>query len=112
VQTTALSYLHSDLYLTKASVMPNLNLDHSLDSLIELADSYSPTQKIKVFAGYAGWAPGQLDDEMRRKAWLTHPASLDLIFYDKPELLWREILRQKGFQYKLLAESPEDLSLN
>lgn len=112
VQTTALSVLHSDIFLPKASVMPNLNLEHSLDSLIELGDSFSPTQKIKVFAGYAGWSPGQLDDEMRRKAWLTHPATLDLVFTADPAALWANILRQKGGAYRLLAQTPEDLSWN
>jgi putative transcriptional regulator len=80
--------------------------------LIELAQSSSPTQKVKVFAGYAGWSPGQLDDEMRRKAWLTHPATLDLIFTPEPENLWKTILRAKGPEYRLLSETPEDLSWN
>jgi putative transcriptional regulator len=112
VQSTAFSFLHSDIFLAKASVMPNLNIDHSLDSLVELGESFSPTQKIKVFAGYAGWSAGQLDDEMRRKAWLTHPASLDLVFSLQPEKLWAALLRQKGDEYRLLAESPEDLARN
>lgn len=112
VQTNALSYLHSDIFLPHASVMPNLELGHSLDALVELAQSNSPTQKVKVFAGYAGWSPGQLDDEMRRKAWLTHPATLELVFSDEPEKLWATILRCKGPEYRLLAETPEDLSWN
>jgi putative AlgH/UPF0301 family transcriptional regulator len=49
---------------------------------------------------------------MKRKAWLTHPASLELVFDSPPEQLWQEILRRKGWQYKILAQSPEDLSLN
>ena len=52
--------------------MPNLRLGHSLDSLMEVGESLSPTRKIKIFAGYAGWSPGQLEDEMKCKAWLTH----------------------------------------
>ncbi len=112
VQTNALSYLHSDIFLPNASVMPYLDLGHSLDTLIELAQSNSPTQKVKVFAGYAGWSPGQLDDEMRRKAWLTHPASLELVFTEEPEKLWQTILRAKGPEYRLLSETPEDLSWN
>lgn len=112
VQTNALSFLHTDIFLAQANVMPNLNLDHSLDALVELGDSFSPTQKVKIFAGYAGWSPGQLDDEMRRKAWLVHPASLDLIFSPEPAELWRQVLRNKGNRYHLLAESPEDPSLN
>lgn len=112
VQSNALSFLHSDLFMPKAMVMDNLNLEHSLDALVELGESFSPTRRLKVFAGYAGWSPGQLDDEMRRQAWLTHPASLDLIFTPAPEQLWAMILRLKGWKYRLLAETPEDISHN
>ncbi len=112
VQPSAMSYLHSDDYLPETNVMPNLNLGHSLDDLITIGDSYSPTQRLRVFAGYAGWSPGQLEDEMRRQSWLTHPASLDLIFHTEPEKLWQVILAQKGWRYRLLADSPEDLSVN
>lgn len=112
VQPTALSYLHTDAFLPDANVMPNLSLGHSLDDLIELGESFSPTRKIKVFAGYAGWSAGQLEDEIRRQAWLIHPATLDLVFDSDTERLWQRILRQKGWRYRLLAEMPEDPSLN
>jgi len=112
VQPQALSFLHHDAYLPDANVMPNLNVGHSLDTLIEVADSYSPTQRLKVFAGYAGWSPGQLDDEMTRDTWMTHPASLELIFHSEPEALWQLILREKGWKYRLIAEAPEDPSWN
>jgi putative transcriptional regulator len=112
VQPQALSYLHSDTYLPDANVMPNLNLDHSIDELIELADSFSSTQRVKVFAGYAGWSPGQLDDEMKRNTWLTHPASLDLVFDTPAGDLWPLILKKKGWKYRLIAQQPEDLSAN
>ena len=112
VQPQALSYLHADEFLPDANVMANLSLGHSLDELQDLSDSFSITQKLRVFAGYAGWSPGQLDDEMRRDTWLTHTASLDLVFYPEPGTLWRHILLQKGVNYRLLAESPEDPSVN
>src|ERR1051326_6161374 len=99
VQPQALSFLHNEVYLPEANVIENLNLGHSLDSLLEIADSYSTTQRVKIFAGYAGWSPGQLDDEMKRDTWMTHPASLDLIFYPQPNELWPFILRQKGWRY-------------
>lgn len=92
--------------------MANLNLGHSLDELQDLSAAFSTTQKLRIFAGYAGWSPGQLDDEMRRDTWLTHPASLDLVFHPEPESLWRFILRQKGWEYRLLADAPEDPSAN
>jgi len=112
VQPAALSFLHSDDYLPEANVMPNLNLLHSLDDLVELGGSFSATQKLKVFAGYSGWSPGQLEDEMKRKAWLTFPATLDLVFNTDPKELWPAILRQKGPKYRLLAQMPDDLSQN
>ena len=112
VQPQALSFLHNETYLPEANVMPNLNLGHSLDSLLDIAESYSATQRVKIFAGYAGWSPGQLDDEMKRDTWMTHPASLELIFHPKPGELWHLILREKGWKYKLISEAPEDPSWN
>ena len=53
-----------------------------------------------------------LDQEMARKDWLIHPASIDLVFHPKPGQLWKEILRQKDDKSRLLAESPDDLSWN
>ena len=67
---------------------------------------------LRAFLGYAGWTAGQLDNEMARQDWLTHPASVDLIFDTDPAALWKSILRQKDYKSRLLADSPEDLSWN
>lgn len=112
VQPTALSFLHSDSFLVDANVMPNLSLGHSLDTLMDMGESFSATRKIKLFAGYAGWGPGQLEDEMKRKAWLTHPATLDLVFGGDTSQLWQSILSKKGWQYRILSQGPDDLSRN
>ena len=112
VQPTALSFLHSDTFIPDATVIPNLTLGHSLDELVDLGESFSDTRKVKMFAGYAGWSPGQLEDEMKREAWLTHPASIELVFDADPAQLWKKILGSMGWKYKLLAEMPEDLSQN
>jgi putative transcriptional regulator len=124
VQPSALSFLHSEALVNDASalpsfslggdgtVIPNLTLGHSLDELMDIGDSVSGTRKVKLFASYAGWSPGQLEDEMKRKAWLTHPASLDLVFDTDPAQLWQKILREKGWKYRLLSQMPEDPSLN
>jgi len=112
VQPQALSFLHNDNYLPEANVLTNLSLGHSLDSLVELSESFSPTQKLKIFAGYAGWSPGQLEDEMKRDTWMVHPASVDLVFHPNPTQLWPLILKDKGWKYRLIAEGPEDPSWN
>jgi putative transcriptional regulator len=122
VQPTALSFLHSDNFIPDAdisisdadgNVFPNLNLGHSLDDLVEIGESFSTSKKVKMFAGYAGWSPGQLENEMKRKSWLTFPASIELVFETPPDQLWQKILRSKGgWRNKLLSQMPDDLSLN
>src|ERR1017187_6334554 len=113
VQPTALSFLHSDNFIPDANVFPNLNLGHSLDDLLEIGESFSAVKKVKLFAGYASWSPGQLEDEIKRKSWLMVPASLELVFETPPEALWRKIIKSKGgWKNKLLAQMPDDLSLN
>ncbi|HVZ16302.1 MAG TPA: YqgE/AlgH family protein [Terriglobales bacterium] len=112
VQPSALSYLHSDGFLPQANVMPNLNLGHSLDALVDIGESFSAGKKVRLFAGYSGWSPGQLEDEIKRKAWLIYPASLELVFDTPPDDLWPNILRQMGWKYRLLSQMPDDLSSN
>lgn len=113
VQPSALSFLHSDGFLPEANVIPDLSLGHSVEDLADLGESFSATRKFKVFAGYAGWAPGQLEGELKRKAWLTFPASLELVFDTPADQLWKAILRRKGgWRNKLLAEAPDDPLLN
>jgi putative transcriptional regulator len=112
VQPQAFSYLHSDSFIPDGSVMLNLNIGHSLDELMEISEPPSATRQIKLFAGYAGWTAGQLEREMARHDWLTHPASMELIFSEHPEELWKNIVRQKGFNGLLAAASPDDPSWN
>jgi putative transcriptional regulator len=113
VQPTALSFLHADNFIPDANVFPNLSLGHSLDELVEVGESFSVSKKVKMFAGYAGWSAGQLENEMKRKSWLTFPASLELVFETPPDQLWQKILKSKGgWKNKLLSQMPDDLSLN
>jgi putative transcriptional regulator len=112
VQPGALSYLHADDYLPSAKVIANLDYGHSVDDLSEIGASLSSTKRVRLFAGYAGWSPGQLEDEMKRKAWLTHPASVDLVFSTDPAEMWQRILRGKGGFFKMLSSMPDDLSVN
>lgn len=112
VQPGALSYLHTDDYLPEANVIPNVNVDHSLENLLALGDNYSKTQKLRIFAGYSGWSPGQLEDEMKRDSWLVQPATIDLVFNTDPAELWKKIISQMGPQYRILSDAPDDLSWN
>jgi putative transcriptional regulator len=67
-------------------------------------------RRVRVYAGYAGWGPGQLDGELEQEAWLVLPARPEDPFEDGD--MWSEALRRKGGGYKLLATMPADPSLN
>jgi putative transcriptional regulator len=67
---------------------------------------------LRAFLGYAGWTGGQLDNEMKQNTWVISPLVADLLD-DKPdERLWRDLLGQINHEWKLLANEPEDPSLN
>jgi putative transcriptional regulator len=78
----------------------------------ELADVIDGAGSVRVFAGYAGWGPGQLDDELGRDDWIVVPAEASDVFSEEPETLWGTVLERKGGQYALLARMPEDPSQN
>jgi putative transcriptional regulator len=68
--------------------------------------------RARVFAGYAGWGPGQLEAELAREDWIVEPALDGDVFTDEPETLWSSVLERKGGQYRLLARMPVDPSVN
>jgi putative transcriptional regulator len=70
------------------------------------------TRRARVFAGYAGWSPGQLEAELEEEAWLVEPADgLDL-FPDPGSDLFASVLRRKGGVYRILALMPLDPRVN
>jgi putative transcriptional regulator len=67
-------------------------------------------RRMRVYAGYAGWAPGQLDGEVEAGGWIVEPADPEDPFV--PGDLWAWALQRKGGGYSLLATMPADPSLN
>jgi len=68
--------------------------------------------EIRFFLGYSGWSPGQLQEEIDNKIWIVNNTATDLLFDLNQDSLWREILKQMGGKYKVLANYPIDPSLN
>lgn len=67
-------------------------------------------RRLRVYAGYAGWAPGQLDGEIDEEAWIVVDANAGDPFDDGD--LWSGALERKGGRYRLLATMPSDPSQN
>jgi putative transcriptional regulator len=69
-------------------------------------------EKLRIFAGYAGWGPGQLEAELSAGAWWAVDATDHDIFSQKPGDLWKQVLRRQGGQLALVSAYPDDPSLN
>ena len=78
----------------------------------DMAELSGRTRRARVFAGHAGWGPGQLDAELEEGSWIVEDALPDEVFTEEPDDLWGAVLERKGGAYALLARMPEDPSLN
>jgi putative transcriptional regulator len=79
---------------------------------IDDATSVGELARTRVFAGYAGWGPGQLESELEESAWIVEPAEPADVFTLDPDDLWSAVLRRKGGPFTLLATMPLDPSVN
>jgi putative transcriptional regulator len=69
-------------------------------------------RRLRVFAGHAGWAPGQLEDELAEGAWWVLRGGPDDLFSDEPASMWRRVLRRQSPPLNLVSTYPPDPSLN
>jgi putative transcriptional regulator len=67
---------------------------------------------IKFFAGYSGWDPNQLKQELKHHTWLLYECSKRLAFTEDPQQLWGTVLKTMGSDYAIMANFPVDPSLN
>src|ERR1043166_3304542 len=89
-----------------------LKLSHNvgIDEAHELAGEHPGS--IRAFVGYAGWSAGQLEAEMKQKAWILQQPTREALTFDRLPKLWFEIMRGLGPWYKMLSAAPDDPSLN
>lgn len=78
--------------------------------LVDPDDPEAEVRRLRVYAGHAGWAPGQLDGELEAGAWIVVDPDPDDPFCD--EDAWPRVLRRQGGAYKFLSTMPENPSLN
>jgi putative transcriptional regulator len=83
-----------------------VDLDADADVLVRAV------RRLRVFAGYAGWAAGQLEGEIAEGAWYVVESLPDDVFAPAPETLWRHVLRRQGWPLAAVATCPADPTLN
>jgi putative transcriptional regulator len=79
---------------------------------VDLEELAAAVRRGRVYAGYSGWGPGQLEAEMEIDSWIVEPPLPKELFPDDPMTLWSDVLARKGGQYALIARMPSDPSQN
>jgi len=67
---------------------------------------------LRIFAGYAGWGPGQLENELTEGAWYVVESEPGDVSSPDPGRLWRSVLRRQRSELAMVATYPDDPSLN
>lgn len=65
----------------------------SKEALAEMLKKRGSHNEVRVYAGYTGWAPGQLEHEIRRGDWVVSHADADMIFSEDPDKIWPQIFK-------------------
>ncbi|MFN8626262.1 MAG: YqgE/AlgH family protein [Candidatus Binatia bacterium] len=73
-------------------IFDNVHVSSSMQVLREVARGAGKTVRLRAYAGYAGWGPGQLDHEIERGDWLIAPADATSIFDTKPADVWSKLV--------------------
>jgi putative transcriptional regulator len=81
-----------------------------LDAPVEIMAA--AVSSLRIFAGYAGWSAGQLEEEIADGAWYVVDAEPTDPFHLDPAGLWSEVLRRQGGQLAMLATMPAEPGLN
>lgn len=115
VEKNMLHFLH-----TKGSLIPNsISLGRGVfwggdfNTAIQLLKSGELLEKdLRIFVGYSGWGPGQLEKEFKKDSWIPAFTDVSNIFESSSKELWRQVLRSMGGNYKVMSNYPTDPRLN
>lgn len=115
VQTDSLHFIHQYPRLIPGSreIKKGIWWGGDFSTVINLLkeDALEPA-RLRFFVGYAGWEPGQLQEELHQNSWLTATAQSSLVFHKKPQEIWNETLKSMGNDYAMMINFPIDPQLN
>jgi putative transcriptional regulator len=97
--------LHSSDFFIKDSTLPiddEISLTATLDILKAIATGSGPKRAILAL-GYAGWGPGQLENELQHNGWLHCPADPDLVFGKDVDSKYERALKKLGIELAMLS---------
>jgi putative transcriptional regulator len=75
-------------------VLRDVYIISDIEYIEKLLRRSEPMRDLRVYSGYSGWAPGQLQEEIVRGGWILMPADADMVFEDDPARIWPELIKR------------------
>ena len=115
VQTDTIHFLHSlgETLEGAREVQKGIYWGGNLEQLKHMVEKKMVSNnEVRFFAGYSGWDPEQLSQELKHHTWLLYQCNKKLAFTEDPMKLWGNVLRNMGSEFAIMANFPVDPSLN
>ena len=116
VEGNAIFFIHKafDKLESGNHIVDDLYWGGDFDRLKELINSNAIDQsELKIFLGYSGWSPNQLEEELKQNSWAVHNSfNIDLTFISDGEDLWKEVIISMGPKYAHVANFPKRPEFN
>lgn len=116
VKNSNLYYLHTVPDAPDAiAVKPGLFMGGDFEWVRNmLSEGHDLEGRLRFFIGYAGWTPGQLDDEIKSRSWFITDASVERIMdtHANEEEMWKSLINGMGDGFEHIANAPVDPSMN
>jgi len=114
VSTELLFYIHSlgDMLEGSIEILDGVYMGGDFETLKELMrQGKVKSSQIRFFAGYSGWSAGQLKTELKQNSWIVTLGRKKFVMKENNNL-WKNVLKELGGKYAMVAEFPEDPTLN
>ncbi len=115
VSSDTLHFIHTlgDVLPGAVKVTRNIYWGGDFEKLKELINNDEATYKqVKFFAGYSGWSPGQLEDEIKKKSWIVTEVDDPAIMNENIDDIWEQTLNSLGGVFKSWSKFPNDPNHN
>ena len=115
VQTDTIHFLHTlgETLEGSREIQKGIYWGGDLEKLKVMIEKKMITNNdVRFFAGYSGWDPEQLNQELKHHTWLLYQCTKNIAFKEDPMNLWGKVLRTMGSEFAIMANFPVDPSLN
>ncbi len=113
VLPSALFLLHNFESCTSATkIVPGIYVGYDKKLLALIEYNAITTMKYRFMMGYAGWSPGQLEEELAKNMWVVANPTPDLVFNTEPDKMWAKAVQILGPDYKHWLHIPKYINLN